>query len=124
MRCVVLIVEDDAATLSGLAAYIQQAGYSTVPAATFEEAHRLLPFVRPDVAVVDVRLGEYNGLQVVVEARSLVPRPAVIVTSGFDDPVLKAEAVRLGATFMLKPLVPERLLALIAEMVNARNSQE
>ncbi|HEY3383911.1 MAG TPA: response regulator [Vicinamibacterales bacterium] len=119
MPHVVLVAEDDPATLAGLAAYLHAAGYSAVPAASFAEAHRLLPFVRPSVLVVDVRLGEYNGLQLVLQAQSLVPQPALIVTSGFDDPVIAAEAARMGATFLRKPLEPARLLALISEMLKS-----
>jgi DNA-binding response OmpR family regulator len=73
-----------------------------------------MPFAKPDVVVADVRLGEYNGLQLAVQARALDPVPAIIVTSGFDDPVLKAEAERLGATFLMKPLEPAKLLELIS----------
>ena len=116
----VLIAEDDAATLAGWATYVHGAGFSVVPASSFAEAHRLLPFVRPDVLVTDIRLGEYNGLQLAVQAATLDPAPSVIVTSGFEDPVLVAEAARLGATFLLKPVQPSRLVALISEMVKAR----
>jgi len=120
MPHIVLIAEDDPATLSGLASYVHAAGYSVVPAPSFTEARRLMPFVRPDVVVADIRLGEYNGLQLVVQAGSLESPPAVIVTSGFEDPVLCAEAERLGATFLLKPIDPPRLVALISEMVKSR----
>ena len=118
MPHVVLIAEDDEATLTGLAACLHGAGYSVVPVLSFAEAHRLMRFARPDVVVADVRLGRYNGLQLALQARTLDPPPAVIVTTGFDDPVITAEAQRLGATMLLKPIDPARLLALIAKMVN------
>jgi DNA-binding NtrC family response regulator len=116
MPHVVLIAEDDPATLSGLVELLKGAGYDAVPAPTFTEAKRLLPVVHPAVIVADVRLGEYNGLQLVVQAGHLLPRPAAIVTSGFHDPVLAAEAARMGATFLLKPLNPADLLALVAKL--------
>jgi DNA-binding NtrC family response regulator len=119
---VVLIAEDDAATLAGWAAYVHDAGFSVVPASSFAEAHRLMSFVRPDVLVTDIRLGEYNGLQLAVQAGTLDPAPSVIVTSGYDDPVLAAEAARLGATFLRKPVQPADLVALITEMVKGRSS--
>ena len=118
MPRVVLIAEDDEATLSGLAACLHQAGYSVIPVLSFAEAHRLMRFARPDVVVADVRLGKYNGLQLAVQAGSLDPPPAVIITSGFEDSVITAEAKRLGAAFLLKPVDPARLLALIAKLVN------
>jgi DNA-binding response OmpR family regulator len=110
---VVLIAEDDPATLSGLAGYLRGVGFSVIPLPSFAEAHRIMPFAKPDVVVADVRLGEYNGLQLAVQALALDPVPAIIVTSGFDDTVLKAEAQRLGATFLLKPFEPSVLLDLI-----------
>jgi DNA-binding response OmpR family regulator len=111
---VVLIAEDDPATLNGLAGYLRGVGFSVIPLPSFAEAHRIMPFAKPDVVVADVRLGEYNGLQLAVQALALDPPPAIIVTSGFDDPVLKAEAQRLGATFLMKPIEPTQLLDLIS----------
>jgi len=83
---------------------------------------RLMPFVRPDVLVTDIRLGKYNGLQLAVQAGTLDPAPSVIVTSGYEDPVLAAEAARLGATFLRKPVQPANLVALITQMVKGRSS--
>ncbi len=113
MSHVVLIAEDDPATLTGLAGYLREAGFSVIPLPSFAEARRILPYAKPDVVVADVRLGEYNGLQLAVQAQGLDPQPAIIVTSGYEDPVLTAEAERMGATFLLKPFEPSVLLDLI-----------
>jgi two-component system, NtrC family, response regulator AtoC len=120
MPHIILIAEDDAATLAGLATYLHGAGYSVVPAANFADGRQLLAFARPDVVIADVRLGEYNGLQLVVHARSLESPPAAIVTSGFSDPVIEAEARQMDATFLLKPIDPAHLLALIGRLIALR----
>jgi DNA-binding NtrC family response regulator len=117
---VILVAEDDAPTLTGLATFLHGKGYSVVPAPSFADARRLLSFVRPDVVIADVRLGEYNGLQLVVHAQSLEKPPAVIVTSGFSDPVIQSEAQQMGATFLLKPLDLPRLLDLIGQSIRGR----
>jgi hypothetical protein len=57
---------------------------------------RMLTQVAVDLLIVDVRLGAYNGLQLVVFSQSLPPSPPAIVTSGFEDRVLEEEARRLG----------------------------
>jgi DNA-binding response OmpR family regulator len=113
MGPVILIVDDDAATLSGLATLVEGAGYSTLSARDYAEARRLLLQLPVDLLVVDVRLGAYNGLQLVVFAQSLPSPPRAIVTSGFEDHVLEEEARHLGAPFLLKPIDPPRLLAQI-----------
>lgn len=109
----VLVVDDDAATLQGLVALLEGAGHKVLAASDFAEGRRLLLSARPALLVVDIRLHDYNGLQLVVIAQSLTPAPPSIVTSGFDDPVLEQEARSLGATFLLKPLDPAQLLALV-----------
>lgn len=120
MRPAILIVDDDPATLSGLVGLVEGAGYTAVAAADYAEGRRLLSLIPVDLVVVDVRLGAYNGLQLLVFAKSLPTAPPAIVTSGFEDRVLEEEARNLGAPFLLKPVDPAQLLALIKESVAPR----
>lgn len=117
MGPVILIVDDDPATLDGLTALVEGAGYSALSAADYAEGRRLLTQLPVDLVIADVRLGAYNGLQLIVFAQSLPTPPRAIVTSGFDDRVLAEEARALGAPFLLKPIEPAHLLALISEGV-------
>lgn len=81
---------------------------------TFAEGRRLLGEEAPDLLVADLRLGEYNGLQLVAAAPLVVPS---IIVTGFPDPVLQAEALKLGARYITKPIATESLLTLIDEML-------
>jgi DNA-binding response OmpR family regulator len=107
----ILIVDDHDATRRGLQELLAKAGYRVLSASTFDEGKRLLNEQAPDLLVADVRLGDFNGLQLLVVGRVL---PSIIVT-GFPDPVLEAEALRLGANYLTKPIAPHKLLALIEE---------
>jgi len=120
MGPVILIVDDDPQTLAGLVALVEGAGHSALGASDYAEGRRLLAQIPVDLVIVDVRLGAYNGLQLVVLAQSLPSPPAAIVTSGFEDRVLEAEARHLNAPFLLKPVDPPRLLAQINEMLAQR----
>lgn len=122
MGPVILVVDDDPATLAGLVALLEGAGHSVVAAADYGEGRRLLSHIPIDLVIVDVRLGAYNGLQLVVFAQSLPSPPPAIVTSGFDDRVLEEEARNLGAPFLLKPIDPARFLALVSERLALRQS--
>lgn len=122
MGPVILIVDDDPATLTGLVALVEGAGHSALAAADYAEGRRLLTQLPVDLVIVDVRLGAYNGLQLVVLAQSLPSPPAAVVTSGFEDRVLEEEANHLGAPFLLKPIDPARLLASISELLAHRRS--
>jgi DNA-binding NtrC family response regulator len=111
-RHTILLVEDDASTRRGLEALLKAAGYHVVGASDFGEGRRALTSVHPDLVLTDIRLGEFNGLQLV--ALSPVPIPSIVVT-GFADPVLEEAAHKLGAVFVLKPIVPSDLLELVAQ---------
>ncbi len=120
MRAVILIVDDDPATLAGLVALIEGAGHSALGASDYTEGRRLLAQIPVDLVIVDVRLGAYNGLQLVVFAQSVPSPPAAIVTSGFEDRVLEEEARILNSPFLLKPIDPPQLLQLIDDLLAKR----
>jgi DNA-binding NtrC family response regulator len=109
----VLIVEDDRASLDGLVALMAGAGYRVTGAPSFEEGRRALAAL-PDVLVTDVRLGAYNGLQLIIRGRALNPRLHAIVVTGHSDVVVRREAERLDAIHLEKPVNPARLLDEVA----------
>ena len=112
----VLIVDDDKTTREGLAEFLEEAGYEAVAVGTFEDATRILRTAPPDLLIADVRLGPFNGLQLVISSPQ--PIPAIIIT-GFADPVLESDARRRGADYVLKPVSPARLLDLVAQKLEA-----
>jgi DNA-binding response OmpR family regulator len=113
----ILIVDDTTATLGALAELLTVAGYDVLTAASFEEGRRLADEGDPDLLLVDVRLGPYNGLHLVVRERMAHPHRPVIMTTGFPDPVLEAEARRYGAEFMEKPIRSVDLIAMIKRLL-------
>lgn len=108
----ILIVEDDEASRRGLRQLLTNAGYTVLSASTFAEGRQAAAEDAPDLLIADVRLGEFNGLHLVAAAPRALPS---IIVSGFPDPVLEAEALRLGAHYLTKPIEPRTLLTLIEE---------
>ena len=111
----ILIVEDDEATRVGLAALLSGAGYSVKAVGTVPAGMAALRAETPDLLIADIRVDGYNGLQLVVEQSP--PVRAIFVT-GFPDAVLEADARLLGADFMLKPVAPQALLALVQQRLH------
>jgi DNA-binding response OmpR family regulator len=105
-------VDDDPATRAGLRQLLERAGYEVLAAGTFAEGKLMLNRDAPDLIIADIRLGEYNGLQLVVASPR--PIPAIIIT-GYPDAVLEADARRLGAQYLCKPVSPPALLALVRQ---------
>ena len=110
----ILIVDDDEPTRTGLAMLLRDAGYDTVTAGTVPVAIKLLSDEHPDLLLVDIRLNEYNGLHLVAMRQE--PIPAIVLT-GFADPAIEADARRLGAEFLLKPVAPGVLTTLVNRLL-------
>jgi DNA-binding response OmpR family regulator len=111
----VLIVDDDEPTRSGLSMLLREAGYNTLTAGTVPAAIKILSDARPDLLLVDIRLDEYNGLHLVAMRQE--PIPAIVLT-GFADPAIEADARRLGAEFLLKPVAPRVLTTLVKRLLS------
>jgi DNA-binding response OmpR family regulator len=105
-----VIVDDDQTTRDALALFFEQANFDVATAGTFEEGRLALTRDPPDLLLADIRLGDFNGLQLL--ATSPQPLPAIIMT-GYADPVLEAEARAMGAEYVVKPVSLPELLALI-----------
>jgi two-component system response regulator YesN len=100
----IVVVDDDPAVLATLVNVLKTWGYDLVPFTQFEDARAFLCEKAADILIVDVRLGTYNGLQLVHLARQNHPEMRVVAVSGYDDPVLRAAAKDAGAAYFLKPI--------------------
>jgi DNA-binding response OmpR family regulator len=87
-------------------------GFRVTVADSFQEALERLR-VPPALLIAHIRLGEYNGLHLVLRGKAAKRDLAAIVTSGVADQVLQAEAEQLGATFVLKPTTAQEFSAAI-----------
>jgi len=92
---------------------LEAAGYQVKSARSFDEAKTLLAAERPHLLVTDLRLGQYNGIHLVLRSRSDYPGIVAVVTSRVADSVLEAEVHRQNAQFLLRPLTGPQLLAAI-----------
>lgn len=87
IRC--LIVDDNVTYTRALSIQFERDGISVVGVApTVDDAVRLIEECRPDVALVDIRLGAENGIECAQRLMGvLVPhRPFVILISAYQDP--------------------------------------
>jgi DNA-binding response OmpR family regulator len=108
-----LVVDDDQKVLAMLSRWLRDAGWDVASASTLAEARARIDEDPPDALVVDVRLREFNGIQLAVRARATSPGMRIVVVSGFDDPVLRREAMACDANFLTKPLTRGDLLAAV-----------
>ncbi len=101
----ILTIDDEFGIRHTMAGYLQDRGYRVFEAEDGRQGLEVFRREDPDVILVDLRMPEVDGLDVLAKVRSESPDTPVIVVSGtgiFADVV---EALRLGAAdYLLKPL--------------------
>jgi DNA-binding NtrC family response regulator len=114
----ILIVEDDQSTLSGWVELLRSAGYFVRGVSSYEEGRQELAMM-PDLLITDVRLGVYNGLQLLMRGRMMNPRLQAIVITGYADQIVRREAVYLQAEHLEKPVDADRLLQVVSSALRS-----
>ena len=109
----ILIVDDDVSLLDAMQRALRDSMRTVVACDSFEKARQMLKEQTFDALITDVRLGAFNGLQLAVMARDMYPDMSLIVFSGFDDPVLRADAEQIGASYLVKPVGSVELIKLL-----------
>jgi DNA-binding response OmpR family regulator len=111
----ILVLEDDANTLSGVLEMLRDANYQVTGAGTYEAAKRLLAIGSYDLFITDVRLRGFNGLNLVRQCSGDYPDMVIIIMTGYDESMMEIEASRYGATFVRKPFSSATLLSTVTE---------
>jgi FixJ family two-component response regulator len=114
----ILIVEDEANVRLNYRITLETEGYEVVEAATAASALLVLIEQSFAVAILDMRLPGMDGLELLAKMREMeIAVPAMIVTAYSDVPHA-VKAMKLGAIdFLQKPLRPEDLRRIVAEIV-------
>ena len=107
-----LIVDDDKPFLSRLAKAMEARGYSVRTAETLEAGKQAIRELAPAYAVVDMRLEDGNGLDVIRMLRETRPDCRALVLTGYGNIATAVNAVKLGAVdYLSKPADAEDILA-------------
>jgi DNA-binding NtrC family response regulator len=113
----ILIVDDDEAVLSGLSKYFSRLGYEVVRAATGHEGLAGFESQDPDVTILDLRLPDIDGLQL-LEVMRRKRAALVILLTGHGDIPTAVQAMQLGAeSFLTKPVDMPHLVATVERAI-------
>ncbi len=105
----VLVADDHGVVREGLRTLLTQAGFEVVAlAASGDEATRLTLEHRPQVVLLDIRMPDMDGLQVLERIRAAAPQVAVVVLTTYDNPTYLSRALALGAAgYLTKDADPQ-----------------
>ena len=100
-----LIVEDDKPFLQRLASAMQTRGFAVTTAESVAEGLQQVQHAAPAFAVVDMRLGDGNGLDVISALKRSRPEARAIILTGYGNIATAVNAVKLGAVdYLAKPV--------------------
>lgn len=112
----VLIVDDDEAVLKGLSEYFERLRYEVVRAPTGRQGVAAFESQEPDVTILDLRLPDIDGLQVLEILRK--KRALVILLTGYGDIPTAVQAMQMGAeNFLTKPVDLPHLVATVERSI-------
>jgi two-component system, NtrC family, response regulator AtoC len=119
----VLVVEDDRFIRFTLAQQLADAGYQVSTAEGVADARRVLasPEEPVDAALVDIRLQDGDGLDLLEEVRKTHPQLPVIMVTAFGDSERAIRAMKAGAfEYVTKPFDLDALLQLLERAVKVQ----
>ena len=115
-----LLVDDDIPFRNRLAVTLERRGFAVTTAGSVAEA-RTHAAIKPSHAVVDMRLDDGNGLDLVAELRSQRPDIRIVVLTGYGNLATAVAAVKAGAVdYLAKPADPEDIVAALTALPGAR----
>ncbi len=114
----ILIVDDEPALFSSLAAVLRRFGYDVSVASCSTDAFQTLKVCRFDLILLDLKLKETTGLQLLPMFRRMYPHIPVVILTGDDSNESTLQAIRLGARgYLLKPIDPQQIAVCIGEVL-------
>ena len=110
----VLIIDDERPVLMTLEALLKRHGYQVETAPTAAQGLKVLKSKSPTLVLLDLRLPDADGLEMLERIKSELPKVQVIILTAHDSLHNAIESIKRGAYhFISKPYAPEELLSLV-----------
>jgi two-component system nitrogen regulation response regulator NtrX len=114
-----LVIDDDDVVRKSCVELLEARGHKTFSAASVGEGLRLFSEHRPAAVLLDLRLPDGTGIDVLRELQRQAPGTPVVVISGHGSVAEAVEAMRVGATdFLEKPVSRDRLFQILDRVMH------
>ena len=119
MKKKILIVDDEAGIVQEIKEFLEEEGYETYAADSAKAGIRMLEELQPDVIMIDVKLPDASGTEVLRACKEKSPATKTIMVTGYVDQHVMDEAESIGRdTFLQKPFDLVRLTEEIETLLN------
>ena len=116
-----LIVDDDRSFLQRLAKALEQRGFTVATAELVADGLLQVERAAPAFAIVDMRLGDGNGLDVISALKRRRPEARGIILTGYGNIATAVNAVKLGAVdYLAKPADADDVVAALLAQDNTK----
>jgi DNA-binding response OmpR family regulator len=117
----ILVVDDDKSILRTFTRILQKSGYEIDTAETGKEAVEKTDGRHYDLALVDIRLPDMDGTDLLAKLKKPLQNTVKIMITGFPSLETGVKALDEGAdAYLVKPVKPQELLALLEEKLKNR----
>jgi DNA-binding NtrC family response regulator len=121
----ILVVDDDESIRSTVKAILQEEGYAVDLASTGQEAIQMTRENKYNVALLDIRLPDIEGVELLSLLEDGVPRIRKIMVTGYPSIQNSVAAVNKRAdAYLIKPVDPDNLLAVVQEQIKLQKEEE
>ena len=115
-----LLIDDEADVQYSFRRIFDSPDLELHTASSGEEGLRLIPRIKPDLVISDLRMAGFNGLETLRKIRVLDPKLPVILMTAYGTTQTAIEAMKLGAyDYLLKPFDVPKLKVLVASALKA-----
>jgi two-component system nitrogen regulation response regulator NtrX len=120
----ILVVDDDETIRTTMKAILKDEGYQVDLASSGEEAIQLATNKTYNIALLDIRLPDMEGVELLKLMRDSVPRTRKVMVTGYPSMQNAIAALNKNAdAYLLKPIDIEKLLALVKEQLEAQENE-
>jgi len=110
--CRILIIDDDQDFAASLKLILESENYQPLLAHSEEEALESIGKNVVDLALIDIRLGQDNGIDLLVKLKKIQPDILCVMITGFGTMETAIQALKYGAyDYLRKPINPGELIA-------------
>ncbi len=125
MKSRILIVDDEASVRLGLRRFLEKLGYEVLEAEGCAEAEEVCAAVPPDVAILDQRLPDGDGVELLARLKDACPGLGVIMLTAYGTIDLAVRAIREGAEhFLTKPLDLQAISVVVERLIEDRRNRQ
>ncbi len=115
----ILIIEDDFTFAVILQTWLQKRGFDVENVSSISEGYKILDSKKIDLILSDLRLPDYDGIDLLKWIKRKEKTTPVIVMTGYADVSSAVQAMKLGAKdYVSKPVHPDELLKKIKEALS------